>query len=102
MGQNELCKRNRKLIRYIWSGNLQRRLSQLAIQSQKVLVKSMQHVNAFSDQGCCYMNGVLGIKVSVAPYKIASKFGRSSIHVDDTDELLFKKTLDDLFLALRQ
>ena len=48
------------------------------------------------------MDRVFGIKVRIAPYKITSKFGRSSIHVDDTDELLFKKPLDGLFLTLGQ
>ena len=48
------------------------------------------------------MDRVFGIKVRIAPYKIASKFGRSSIHVDNTYELSFKKPLDSLFLALRQ
>ena len=92
--------KHRELTWYIWNRNPQRRLSQLAVQPQKVIVKSIQHVNAFDHQGCCYMDRVFGIKVRIAPYKIASKFGRSSIHVDNTYELSFKKTLDLIVSSL--
>ena len=67
MGQSKLCKRNRKLIRYIWNRDPQRRLSQLAVQPQKVIVKSMQHVNAFGHQGCCHVDRVLHDRLLLYP-----------------------------------